>query len=104
VALRYILACRNVIGPFNDDLAQAEFERWTKAFRSAIDAVAEKEHRAVSQAMAMDNATATNAADLFRSAIASPKQRPKRRSSALSRGGQDTHGGTINVRIEVTST
>jgi hypothetical protein len=72
--------------------SQSEFETLTRALRASIEAahIAEREKAAHSMALA----EATNAADLFRHAIASPKDRPKRRSSVVTAG---PGGGTLNV-------
>jgi hypothetical protein len=72
--------------------SQTEFERWTRALRAAIELAHARDKEKASNSMAL--AEATNAADLFRHAIASPRDRPKRRSSIVTSG---PGGGTINV-------
>lgn len=80
---------------FGCDL-QPDFERWSRSIRAAIDAAGAKAKTAAATAMALESAT--NASDLFRSAIASPKDRPKRRTSILSSASADKDaGGPVNV-------
>jgi hypothetical protein len=60
----------------------------------------QKERKAAATAMALESAT--NAADLFRSAIASPRTRARRRSStargsAAASSEERSVGGTYNV-------
>lgn len=71
---------------------QSEFEKLTRALRAAIETAHAAEREKAAHSMAL--AEATNAADLFRHAIASPRDRPKRRSSVVTAG---PGGGTLNV-------
>lgn len=64
---------------------QADFDRWSRCFRTAIDALGVRAKAGVKTAQALE--TATNAGDLFRAAIASPKDRPQRR----------TQGGVVSL-------
>lgn len=76
--------------------SQVDFERWSRCLRASIDVAHSKEKEDAARSLAVHEAT--NAADLFKRAIASPRDRPKRRSSVVTGGAG---GGTLNVSVRL---
>lgn len=84
--------------------SQSDFERWSRCLRAAIDTLGEAAKADVRTTQALE--AATNAGDLFRAAMASPKERPHRRaggSSSLlhSRGGDVAVGSGSGCSVRL---
>ena len=60
---------------------QSDFERWSRCLRAAIDSLGRAAKAGVLTSQALE--AATNAGDLFRAAIASPKDRQHRRAPGV---------------------